>query len=432
MAHRTAAILSIGDELTLGQNLDTNSRWLSQRLSELGIITTEHATVPDDLAATRDAMLRLAQTADLVIGTGGLGPTADDLTRHALAAAMGDDLVEDPASLAALQARFAGREMPAMNRVQALRPSRGEAIPNPNGTAPGLRGTLPPRGVDVYCLPGPPREMQPMFEAQVVPALRPPADRAVRTLALHTFGLGESHVATRLGDLMARTHSPLVGTTASGGVVTCRVRYEGPPGRADTEMAGVEADIRARLGPYLFGAGPDTLASAALTLLTARGQSLAVVESCTGGLLGSLLTDIPGSSAAFLGGWITYTDRLKQELVGVPANLFGPGRPGAVSREVAEAMARGSLDRSGADHALSITGIAGPGGGSEHKPVGAVWIALASRSAAPGAAPTLLSRRFQFTGDRATIRDWAAKSAIAMLRFALIGAESTRMLRQAQ
>ncbi len=432
--HRTAAILSIGDELTLGQTLDTNSRWLSDQLLSRGIVTIEHATVPDDRNATASAISRLA-AADIVIVTGGLGPTADDLTRQALADAMSDQLIEDDQALQQITAWFASRSatMREINKVQALRPSRGLALPNPNGTAPGIHGSV--HAHDVYCLPGPPHEMKPMFEAQVVPNLRPA--RKVATRALHTFGLGESEIAARLGPLMDRGRNPVVGTTASQGVVSCRIRYESDAtdSSAATAIAEIESQIHSHLGAHIFGAESQTLPSVILNLLESRREKLATAESCTGGLLGQLITDIPGASAAYLGGWVTYTNELKHDLVGVPETNFHPGGPGAVSRETAIAMAVGGLERSGADHCLAITGIAGPDGGTPEKPVGTVWIArasvglLASASGGP-VPPRTEARRLQINADRTTVRDYSAKAALAMLRFYLIGKSETTMMRQ--
>ncbi len=429
MTHRTAAVLSIGDELTLGQTLDTNSKWVSDQLLAHGVVPIEHATVPDDRAAIAQAIGRLAGAADLIVVSGGLGPTADDLTRTGLADAMGDELVEDAAALAQITAYFAERRiaMRRINAVQAQRPRSGACLPNPNGTAPGLHGVVRVGGreVDVVCLPGPPREMKPMFEAQVVPRLRLEAGRVVVTRALHTFGLGESEIATRLGPMMDRDRNPMVGTTASQGVVSCRVRYEGNAEGAAAGIADCERVIREKLGVYVFGTEIDTLASAVLDLLRKRRETLSSVESCTGGMLGAMITDIAGSSDAYAGGWVTYTNELKTTLVGVPEELFAPGGPGAVSRETAEAMARGGLDRSGADHCLAITGIAGPGGGSADKPVGTVWIARASRGQLAGGAGVpphrVEARRFLFSGERAHVRDWSVRSALAMLRFWLIG-----------
>jgi nicotinamide-nucleotide amidase len=432
-------MLSIGDELTLGQALDTNSRWLSERLLELGIVPVEHATVPDDAGAIAAALKRLAARANVVISSGGLGPTPDDLTRRGLAMAMGEELVEDADALGAIRRWFAGRSspMPEVNRVQAQRPEGARILPNAFGTAPGLWGELPGdrgpadgtggNGVDVFCLPGPPREMRPMFEDSVRPRLNPPEGRLVRTRVLHSLGLGESDVAERLGELMGRGRTPLVGTTVSAAVVSVRLRFEGP---ADAGAAGPDslmdetaAEVRARVGPYLFGEGQETIQSVLVGLLKERGAMLATAESCTGGLLGAAVTEVPGSSAAYAGGWVTYLNALKMGELGVPEALLGPGGPGAVSREVAEAMAAGARQRAGAAYALSITGIAGPEGGTPEKPVGTVWVGLAG-------AGLVRSRLFRFAGERANIREWSVKMSLAMLRLELIGRGELPLLRE--
>ncbi len=429
MPHARAAILSMGDELTLGQRLDTNSRHLAARLLDLGIETVEHVTVPDDLDATVAAFTRLASAVDLIVATGGLGPTADDLCRAALARAAGDTLVEDDGALTRLHAWYAGRarEMPALNRAQAQRPSRARCLPNDRGTAPGLAARV--GACDVFCLPGPPPEMIPMFEAHVVPALAPVPGRIIRTHTLHCFGIAESDLAARLGTLMDRSRNPLVGTTASGGVVSIRVRYDGAkPAAADEAVRETVHFAREAAGPYCFGDGDETLQSALLAELRASARTLAAVESCTGGMLGAMLTEVPGSSSVFVGGWITYANELKSAAVGVPAGLIDAR--GAVSREVAEAMARGGLAGSGADYCLSITGIAGPDGGSPDKPVGTVWICLAARNGEPGAIDT---RRFNMGGsDRQSVRDWSARAAMMLLLLHLRGSGGTKLLRQAE
>lgn len=428
IAHATSALLSIGDELTLGQTLDTNSKWIAAALRDLGIVTTEHVTVPDDLATHADALRRLASRVDLIISTGGLGPTADDLTRQALARAMGDRLVEDEVSLAQVRAWFTGRgrDMPAINAVQALRPSRAAALQNLHGTAPGLMGAID--ACDVFCLPGPPAEARPMWASSVVPRLRPPPGRTVRTRVLHTFGIGESDLATRLGALMERDRSPLVGTTASGGVVSCRLRYEGPlpPEEADALLDGAAREVRAMAGEFVFGEGDATLPDAVLALGRAAGQTVGVVESCTGGMLGQMLTEPAGASAWFVGGLLTYSNAMKTALAGVESALLEAGGPGAVSAEAAASMAQGGLERLGVDHCLAVTGIAGPGGGSAAKPVGTVWIALASRGRDADV------RRFRMSGARSAIRDWACKAALAVLWQRLSGVGRVKLLRQEQ
>lgn len=432
--HARAAILSVGDELTLGQTLDTNSKWLAEHLRDAGVMPVEHVTVPDDVAAQAAAFARLASTSDLIICTGGLGPTLDDLTREALARTMNDTLMEDADALAQVTAWYASRKrpMPELNRVQALRPTLGRCIANPHGTAPGLFGVIGTgdNACDVFCLPGPPGEMKPMFVAAVLPHLRPPAGRTVQTRVLHTFGLGESDLARLLGDMMNREHVPMVGTTASGGVVSVRLRYEGPLDgpRASTLLDDAEARVRALAGGFIFGSGTQTLSEVVLSLARARGHTIAVAESCTGGLLGASLSDIPGSSDVFAGGLITYSNRLKAALAGVSPALLESS--GAVSREVAVALAQGTRERLGTDHCLAITGIAGPGGrvpatdGRPEKPVGMVFIARASREG-----PTEV-REFRFIGDRATIREWSARAALAMLWRHLARSPVVKLLRE--
>lgn len=421
-----AAIISIGDELTIGQSLDTNSKWLSERLTSIGLSVIEHATVPDDLDLLISTIRRLAGACGTVILTGGLGPTADDLTRDALAALLNEPLVEDPDSLAAIERWFtrSNRVMPERNRVQALRPATGTHLPNPNGTAPGIRVLC--GSATLHCLPGPPSEMRPMFEGHVRPRLTPPAGRLIRTRVLQTAGLGESDVAQRLGDLMNRDRNPLVGTTASGGIVSIRIRDEStdPATVVDARVEATLRDVRRAVGDTIFAEDDQPLAATILERLRTRRQRLAVVESCTGGMLGQTFTAIPGSSDVVLGGWITYSNQLKHALVGVPNDVLETH--GAVSSQVALAMASGGLDRSGADHVLAITGVAGPGGGTDSKPVGTVWIALVSRQAAPDV------RRFQMRGERDTIRAWSVTSALLMLEQRLRAASPVRLLRQAE
>lgn len=435
--------MSCGDELTLGQKLDTNSRWLADRLLGMGIVPLEHLTVPDDEAAQAGAFIRLAERVDLIICTGGLGPTSDDLTRPALAKATRDRLITDPDAVKHIEAFFhaRGRSMALINLSQAVRPTRGTCLPNAYGTAPGLHALLSSgtRECDIYCLPGPPREMMPMFESGVAPQLRPPQDTTVRTRVLHTAGIGESDLAQKLGELMSRDQSLLIGTTASMGSVSIRMRYQGPlpTPAAETLFDHAEIKIREMVGSHIFGAGEQTLPGAVIELLRDRKQTLAVVESCTGGMLGELITSVPGASDVFVGGLLTYSNQIKQTLAGVPATMFKselhPDAPGAVSHECAKAMAAGGLASLQATHCLSITGIAGPGGAIEAagsqlaKPVGTVYIGLASLTAPE--AP--LSRRFNMAGGRDDVREWACRSALAMLLFSLTGRADARLLRQA-
>lgn len=437
--HRTAAIISQGDEIVLGQTLDTNSRWLSGRLTDLGVTVVEHVCVQDDLASIVDALTRLSSRVDIILCSGGLGPTDDDLTRSALAHALHEPLVEDAHALAQIEAFFAGRGrcMPAINRVQALRPASGTSLDNPHGTAPGLCARLD--RADIFCMPGPPRELVPMFEAWVCPALRLDASRVILTRALHTIGIGESDIATLLastsaGNLMSRDRSPLVGTTASGGIVSVRFRDERSPTRADAlaQLDACEQLVRDALGSAVFAVdGPphDALPASVIDEMRRRRLTLTACESCTGGLLASMIADVPGCSDVFLGGLITYANDAKASLAGVSPDLIT--RHGAVSAPVASAMAHGSLQRLGASASLAITGIAGPSGGSHDKPVGTVWISLALRQQASDPLITD-TRRFALTGDRRHIRELSARLALGMLWYHLAGTPDRALLRQAE
>ncbi len=424
MPHTTAAILSIGDELTLGQTLDTNSQWLSGELSAVGIDVVEHVTVPDNLVLHVAALQRLSMQVDLIISSGGLGPTADDLTRAAVAAAAGDTLVEDTESLAQIEKFYASRQrtMPPINRVQALRPSRGSAIANPNGTAPGVYSKI--GNADCFCAPGPPGELKPMFTNQILPRLQVRKDVTIRTRVMGTVGLGESEIATRLGSLMDRDRNPLVGTTASGGIVSCRLRYQGPLDQlaAAKMLEATQLEIAAKLAPYVFSTTHNSLAAAVIETLAARKLTVAVVESCTGGLLGAALTEIPGSSDAFIGGFLTYSNELKSRLVGVPSSTLNSF--GAVSPQTAAAMASGGRVATGADIGVSITGVAGPGGGTAEKPVGTVWISVDLGETGSD------TRRFHIPGTRQAVRAWSVTAALSMLWMGLQGRKDVRLLRQ--
>ena len=413
-----AAILSIGDELTLGQTANTNSMWLAQQLAALAVVTIEHRTIADDQAAIARAIRDLAAHVQLLIITGGLGPTDDDLTRESLADAMSElgqdrSLIVDDEAMRRLEAWFTrqGRPMRALNRKQAMRPAGMRQLPNANGTAPGLAGEL--GACLIFALPGPPREMKPMFESHVAPTVRSNAadGDVVLTGAVESWGIGESSAAERLGEFMRRDRNPLVGTTVSGSIVAARIRSVGPQTPARTSLNDMIERIERLWSPYAYSRGDRSLAQVVGDMLKSRGLTLATAESCTGGMLGSMIVDIAGSSDWYRGGWITYSNEMKSSEIGVSESLVP--EHGAVSQEVAAAMARGALQKAQSDFAIAITGIAGPDGGSDRKPVGTVYIAIAFDEGA-------LVRRFLFSGDRWTVRDRSAKAALQMLRFHLL------------
>ena len=422
-----AIILAVGDELVLGQTIDTNSAWLSGRLVALGIPTLYHQTLADDCTDIAQAIRLASARSEVVLISGGLGPTDDDLTRQALAEAMEVELVLDRPSLEAITALFAGRHlaMSPRNRVQAMHPHGSTMIANSCGTAPGIRAEL--SRARIYAMPGVPHEMRVMYERSVEPEMIQTAGqrRVILTTKLNTFGLGESAVAEKLGELMDRSRNPKVGTTASKGIVSVRIRSEFPTAsQARPRLDQTAADVRRRLGPIVFGGANETLQESVVELLRQTNQTIATAESCTGGLVGKMLTDVPGASDHYAGGWVAYSNDLKSSQLGVPASLLA--EHGAVSEPVARALACGASERSGAHLSIADTGIAGPSGGTDVKPVGTVWIALAQLhpvADGTGRSGTIVTQALlaMLPGDRARVRDWAAKCALQMVRLHLRG-----------
>lgn len=423
---RRAAVLAIGDELLAGETVDRNSAWISERLAEFGIESAEHRTVGDDAASIAAAFDDLRGRHPLVIATGGLGPTMDDCTREGLARSLGEALIEDAGAVAHLARWFAGRgrPMPPANRSQAMRPASAICLPNAHGTAPGLLVGGMGDGL-VACLPGPPREMQPMFVEALGPHLRDKGigkgDRIRRTRLVHACGAGESDLAARLGELMDPERRPRVGITASHGQVTARIRAEGEASQVETMLDDVAVEIERRWAPYAFGRDETSLAEATAAALIAQRRTLAVAESCTAGMLGEMLVGVSGASAFFEGGWLVYSNALKSAQLGVPESVLE--RHGAVSEPTAALLAMAAASRAGTDLALSVTGVAGPSGGSERKPVGTVFIGLCDRREGPARV-----RRFRFPGDREAVRRRSAMSAVSMLRVHLAGADETPLL----
>lgn len=417
-----AIILSIGDELVLGQTVDTNSAWLSRELAAVGCDIAAHATVADNQRAIEEAVRAAASRCDVLLISGGLGPTEDDLTRQALAEVLKEPLELNQGWVTHLEDYFRqrGRRMPAANRIQAMIPRGATMIENTAGTAPGIdarytTGDLK-RSCRIFVMPGVPKEMKIMFARDVLPHIRTSAGgAAILSRTLHTFGLGESAVAEKLGELMRRDRNPSVGTTVSGGIVSLRINARfASVVHASEELARTEAECRSALGNLVFGHDEQTLQEAVLQLLAQAtpAPTVTTAESCTGGLLAKMLTDVAGSSRFFQRGWVTYSNESKQELLGVDPELIRGH--GAVSEPVARAMAAGARERAGADYALAISGIAGPDGGTPAKPVGTVCIALADEAGSD-------ARTFNFPGDREWVRDRSAKMALGLLRYRLLG-----------
>lgn len=409
-----AVLVAVGDELLSGQTVDTNSAWLGRELASLGMPVAAGFTTSDSRAGIETALRKARSMADLVVFTGGLGPTRDDLTLSVVAERFGQALVEDPDLLAGLRERFVGRgypELPPSNRAQALVPEGAVPLRNPLGTAPGILFDLEADGL-VVLLPGVPREMKTIFAESVVPVLR---ERYASRLApilhrsLHTTGIAESVLADRLEPLLdglPEAVSIAFLPDVEGVELRLTVRGLADPDVARDVLAEAEERVQPVVAPYRFEASSGDLAEALGDRLSAAGTTVAVAESCTGGLVAKRLTDLPGASRYFLGGVTAYSNEAKRILAGVDGASIEA--EGAVSREVAEALALGVRDRLGADAGIGITGIAGPGGGTEEKPVGTVWLAACL-------GPRTVSTRKLFPGDREMVRIRAAQAAMALL-----------------
>ena len=410
-----AEIISIGTEITSGQNLDTNCQWLSKRLAEIGIPVGWHTTIADDLEDNIAAFRIAAGRAGLVLTTGGLGPTQDDLTREVLAKVAGVELVFHPESFEQIKQMFARRHrsMTERNRVQALFPVGSEPIPNANGTAPGIWMQI--GNCLIVAMPGVPSEMFAMFETQVKPRLLQMGlgGGVLIERKINTFGLGESALEEKLFDLTRRGHVPEIGITASDAVISLRIfARAATTAEAYLQIAPVEKTIRERLGNMVFGVDDEELQDVVVRLLREKRQTLAVAEGVTGGLVARRLCRVPGASVCFRGGIVAYDNALKREMLAVPQSLVD--EHGAVSAAVAEAMAVGCRTRFRTDLAVSTVGIAGPDGGTPEKPVGLVYVGLAWNGGAS-------SKSFNWGGTRTEVQSRTAKLAMNLVRLHLLG-----------
>jgi nicotinamide-nucleotide amidase len=409
-----AEIISVGSELTSGQNLDTNAQWLSLRLAELGIAVGWHTTVADDLEDNIAAFRLSAQRAGLVLITGGLGPTQDDLTREALARAAGVELILDQASLERIAQMFAARKrsMPERNRVQALFPAGAEVIPNDRGTAPGIRMTI--GDSRLFAMPGVPSEMFAMYERRVKPALASLGltGGVLVHRKINCFGAGESAVEEKISDLTRRGHVPEVGITVSDASISLRILARAATdAEAQALIAPVERTIRERLSDLVFGVEAEELQDAVMHLLAEKRLSIATAESVTAGLVAHMLGRVPGASNWLHGGIVSYVNEVKTGMLDVPPQLID--EHGVISAPVVEAMALGCRRRFGTDLAVSTVGLAGPGGATPGKPIGLVFTGLAWDGG-------VISQTFNWFGTRTEIQSRTAKMALNLVRLHLL------------
>lgn len=409
-----AEILATGDELLSGATADTNGAWAAARLRESGALVSRMTTVGDRLQDLCEGIRQAADRADFVLVSGGLGPTEDDRTAEAAAAAAGLPLVRNEEALAHTRSWFERHRLPmtANNEKQAMLPAGCDLLDNSLGTAVGFTLTL--GSARLFFLPGVPHEYRRMLQDQVLPRVATEAARRGADLPglriLRLYGIGESRLATELAGLDLPAGLEL-GYRPTWPELHLRLYFSGA-GDSAAALDRAEAAIRERVGRRIYGTGERGMAATVGSLLEQRGWMLAVAESCTGGLLGATCTDVAGASAWFAGGCITYSNACKTALLGVPPALFESA--GAVSREVAEAMAAGARERTGAAVALSATGVAGPDGGTPEKPVGLVWIGLAT-------ADGVSAREVRLRGDRERVRLATVWAALERARRLLLG-----------
>ncbi|HWI51502.1 MAG TPA: competence/damage-inducible protein A [Symbiobacteriaceae bacterium] len=413
-----AELVFVGTELLLGEILNTNAQYISQQLALLGIDVYWQQVVGDNYDRAREVFAQALRRSDVVIASGGLGPTMDDITREVAADVAGLPLALDGQIYAELKGWFErrGRVMAENNARQALVPEGATVLPNDRGTAPGL--VLPcAGGKAIILLPGPPNELRPMFERQVIPYLTNMSGGAPLALVSRTLrfiDIGESSLEEALTDLIAAQTDPSIAPYAKTGEVHLRLATKAAtPTEGLARIYPVEQAIRDRLGQHLYGIDDISLEEAVGQLLKQAGKKVTAAESCTGGLIAKRITDVPGSSAYFDFGFVTYSNEAKQQMLGVPAGVLN--QYGAVSEPVVAAMARGALTAANADVAVAVSGIAGPDGGTPEKPVGTVCLGLAARDGA------VVTKTVQLWGSRQDIRDRTATQALAMVRRYLLG-----------
>jgi nicotinamide-nucleotide amidase len=409
----TAEIIAVGSELLTPFRTDTNSLWLTDRLNTIGVEVKLKTIVGDDDARLEETIRDALKRSGVVILTGGLGPTEDDITRKIAARALGRRLSLDERVLEDIRAKFLrwGRKMPEINARQAMVMEGASVLPNPNGSAPGMY--LEHDSRVVVLLPGPPREMKPMFDTHVLPKLSERAGGVrVARRVLRVAGLGESAVDERIAPVYTQYKNPQTTILFTNTDIEIHLTAQGKTEQeAELLLDGLSGQLEERLGDSVFAFRGETMEEVVGLRLAVSGFTVAVAESCTGGLIAHRLTEVAGSSSYFMEGVVTYSNESKTRLLGVPEELIG--RHGAVSAEVAEAMAEGVKRRAATDFGLAVTGVAGPGGGTVEKPVGLVYVSLSDDAHTE-------HRRLMLPGDRHLIRWRASQAALDLLRRRLI------------
>jgi len=404
-----AEIIAVGSELLTPHRVDTNSLYLTEKLNTLGIEVRMKSVVGDDRRRLAEVFRNALERSQLIILTGGLGPTEDDVNREVVAEVLGCPLHEVPEIRQDLEKRFArlGRAMSENNLRQALVPEGAEWLENKNGTAPGL--WLNHDGTVIVMLPGPPHELESMFESACLPRLAHLAGgERIRTRVIKVVGLPESDVDRRIAPIYTQYSNPATTILATPGAIEIHLRARAPSDtEAETLLAGLSDKIELALGDHVFSTRGESLEEVVGRYLMMKQKTVAVAESCTGGLLSERLTRTPGSSNFFLGGAVCYSNEMKTRLAGVPEALLR--EHGAVSKPVAQALAEGIRKGAGASIGVGITGVAGPSGGTPDRPVGLVWIGLADERGTE-------VREFRFPGNRERIRLWATQAALEMIR----------------
>ncbi len=411
-----AEIIAVGTELLMGQINNTNARYVSERFPDADVYVYYHTVVGDNPSRLSSCLNIALERADVVLTTGGLGPTQDDLTKETIAKALGLRMLPDEDTLNKIHSFFEklGRKATANNEKQGYFPEGSVIMRNDNGTAPGC--IIEKNGKTVVMLPGPPWEMEPMFEKSVLTYFMKKANQRLKSIYIKMFGIGESSMETLISDLVTAQQNPTIAPYAKMGETTLRVTVKYTPGQDDPDemMAPVMDEIKKRLGRYIYSYENEELHQVVAALLMQRKTGIAIAESCTGGKLTSLLTDIPGISSVLYMGAVTYSNQSKVSVLGVSNDTID--RFGAVSSETAVEMAEGARKLCGCSLGLSITGIAGPGGGTDEKPVGTVFIAISDKNETK-------VRKLNLWGSRDRIRHSSCLNALDMIRRHELGME---------